>query len=246
METHICQDPQAVGKASAEKGAKLIRECLNKKAEVNVALATGTSQFETLSNLLQHDIDWAKVNIFHLDEYIGLSEDHPASFRRYIRERFVSNLLPLNSVTYIRGDAEDLKGEIKRLNHAIARQPIDVAFIGIGENAHLAFNDPPADFRVEDAYIKVKLDAKCRQQQLEEGWFNSLTEVPDYAISMSIRQILKSRHIVCSVPESRKASAVKNAVEGKVSNSCPASALQQHQSCNLYLDGGSASLLGEK
>lgn len=243
MEIHVLEDAFALGKSSAGKGGELIRKYLEKQEEVNIILATGTSQFETLRHLLQQDIDWSSVNIFHLDEYIGLEEDHPASFRKYIRERFVEKLPAIKSVHYIIGDAENPDAEVRRLNEIISHHPIDVAFIGIGENAHIAFNDPPADFMVEKAFIRVKLNEECRHQQLGEGWFHSLEEVPLYAISMSVRQILRSKHIICSVPDKRKASAVKNSVKFGVNNRYPASALQKHAHCHLFLDEGSAFLL---
>jgi glucosamine-6-phosphate deaminase len=180
--------------------------------------------------------------MFHLDEYIGLPESSPASFRKYLKERFLAKVSPLKAAHLVNGE-NDPKEECKRLNKLISEHPIDVALVGIGENGHLAFNDPPADFDTEDPYIVVELDAQCRQQQFAEGWFKSIDDVPRQAISMSIKQIGRSEHIICSVPDKRKAMAVKNSLEQPVSNLFPASILQQHADCRFYLDESSASLL---
>ena len=180
--------------------------------------------------------------MFHLDEYVGLPETHPASFRRYLKERLVERVHP-GEVHLIQGDVQDPQVECERLNRLIAGHEIDVAFVGIGENGHLAFNDPPADFRVEDAYIVLELDEACRRQQLAEGWFASLDAVPRQAISMSVRQIMKSEAIVCTVPERRKAQAVRDCLTGEVSPLRPASTLRQHERAYVFLDAEAASLL---
>lgn len=183
----------------------------------------------------------SKVTDFHLDEYIGLSQKHPASFRKYLKERFVDIVSP-KEFNYIDGEA-DAAGECSRLGELISKRPVDVAFIGIGENGHIAFNDPPADFETEEAYLIVKLDEVCRRQQLGEGWFASLDEVPDKAISMSINQIMRSKAIICSVPDLRKAKAVKDVISGPVTPDVPASVLQLHNAAWIFLDRDSASLL---
>jgi glucosamine-6-phosphate deaminase len=189
------------------------------------------------------DIAWNRVTAFHLDEYVGMPITHPASFRKYLWERFVSRLpLPLAAFHYIDGEA-DPAGQCRTLSTAISEFTIDVAFVGIGENGHLAFNDPPADFQTTEPYIVVNLDEACRRQQLGEGWFKSLDEVPRQAISMSCRQILKSRAIIASVPDQRKAAAVKATVEGAISPRMPASILHKHPECAIFLDPDSASLL---
>ena len=197
-----------------------------------------------LSELVKADLDWSKVGAFHLDEYIGVPVSHPASFRKYLRERFVDRVPGLKSFTFVDGENPDPSRECERLGKLIGKVTIDVAFVGIGENGHLAFNDPPADFDTDAAYLVVTLDEACRRQQLGEGWFASLSEVPTSAISMGIRQILKSRTIVCTVPDGRKAKAVKATVEGKVTNMVPASILQLHNDCHLFLDQAAAALLG--
>ncbi len=237
------KDTEAMGRAAANVAARLLREAIQQKGRAAFIAATGMSQFGFLQALIaEPDIAWNKTTMFHLDEYIGFSADHPASFRRYLRERFTSKV-PIATVHFVEGDARDLKQELARLNGLIAATPIDAAFVGIGENGHLAFNDPPADFTTETPYIIVKLDEACRKQQFGEGWFKTLDEVPREAISMTVRQIMKSAHIICTVPEQRKAKAVQACLEGPVSPQFPASILRTHPSCHLFLDPASASLL---
>ena len=238
MKTEIFKTKEELGQAAARHGAELVNKAITQNGVANIIVATGASQFEMLASLIREDIDWSKVTAFHLDEYIGLPMTHPASFRKYLKERFVSKV-PLKEFYYINGE-EDVNAECSRLNALIAQFPIDVAFVGIGENGHLAFNDPPADFDIKDPYIEVDLDDDCRKQQLGEGWFNSFEEVPKKAISMSIQQILKSEHIICSVPDKRKANAVKNVVFGEVTVDVPASILQTHPQTTIYLDEGSS------
>lgn len=243
MNIVISDNPVELGKVSAAAASEGIINAIKEKGQANVILATGASQFETLKNLVEDkNIEWSKVVMFHLDEYIGLPETAPASFRKYLKERFLNLVSPLKASYLVNGET-DPEGECKRLNQIIAEHPIDVALVGIGENGHLAFNDPPADFDTESPYIIVDLDEKCRLQQFNEGWFPSLAEVPKKAISMSIKQICKSKFIICSVPDSRKAEAVKNTLENKVSNIDPASILQTHANCLFFLDKSSASLL---
>jgi glucosamine-6-phosphate deaminase len=235
---------EEMGDAAAEAGAEKMRKALQERGEVNIIVATGASQFEVLEALTRESgIDWAKVTVFHLDEYVGLSIGHPASFRKYLKERFEDCLPgPVRAFHYINGE-EDAGAECARVGELISEAPIDVAFVGIGENGHLAFNDPPADFETESPYLVVDLDEDCRKQQFGEGWFPSLDAVPEKAISMSVRQIMKSGSIICTVPDERKAEAVRNAMEGKVSPEVPASILQEHGDCCLYLDSPAVSLL---
>jgi glucosamine-6-phosphate deaminase len=233
-----------MGLAAAEAGANLIRQALAARGEATIIVATGASQFEMLAALVeQPDIAWHRVTAFHLDEYVGLPLDHPASFRKYLWERFVSRLpLPLASFHYLNGES-DAVAECGRVGALIAAKSIDVAFVGIGENGHLAFNDPPADFSTEQPYLIVELDEACRRQQLGEGWFPTLEAVPTQAISMSIRQILKSRALIVTVPDERKAVAVQACLLGPVSNLAPASILQTHGNVTVFLDTPAASLL---
>jgi glucosamine-6-phosphate deaminase len=226
---------------AAQKCAELIRKAIAERGEANIIVATGASQFEMLSELVKENIDWNVVTGFHLDEYIGVEETHPASFRKYLKERFVS-LVSLKEFHYVNGNGAEK--ECKRLGEIISRRPIDVAFVGIGENGHLAFNDPPADFETEVSYLVVNLDENCRKQQLGEGWFPTFDDVPKQAISMSIRQIMKSEHIICSVPDERKADAVRNTIVCDVTPMVPASVLQDHPSAWLYLDKNSSAKLG--
>jgi glucosamine-6-phosphate deaminase len=239
METIISENKEELGKEASINGADLIRKAIRERGEANIIVATGASQFEMFAALVKEQIDWTKVTAFHLDEYIGLPEPHPASFRKYLRERF-ANLIPLRKFNYINGE-DDPQKECKRLKKIIRKKPVDVAFVGIGENGHLAFNDPPADFETEEPYLIVNLDEACRRQQLGEGWFASLEDVPLQAISMSIRHIMKSKAIICSVPDKRKAEAVRRTLKEPVSPEVPASVLRNHDNAWLYLDKDSSS-----
>ena len=247
MQTIIAKDKQRLGQEAARAGAELIRRSVHQRGRAYIIVATGASQFEMLAALAEEkDVPWNAVTAFHLDEYVGMPITHPASFRLYLWERFHRRLpLPLHAFHYIDGEA-DPQAECRRLGAIIKHQPIDVAFIGIGENGHVAFNDPPANFKTDKAYIVVDLDEACRRQQLGEGWFPSFEAAPKQAISMSCRQILKSGSIICSVPDERKARAVQGAVEGPVTAAVPASILQEHPDLTLYLDPASASLLKKK
>ncbi|MCA9265493.1 MAG: glucosamine-6-phosphate deaminase, partial [Planctomycetales bacterium] len=229
---------------AAAAGAKRIAHALEERGSANIIVATGASQFEMLSALVQlPGIPWNYVTAFHLDEYVGLPMTHPASFRLYLWQRFVSRLpLPLHAFHYLNAEA-DCEAECARVSELIEDATIDVAFIGIGENAHIAFNDPPADFETKQPYLVVDLDDACRRQQHGEGWFPTLEDVPKQAISMSVDRIMKSHAIVCTVPDERKAKAVRDAVQCPVTPDIPASILQQHPQCTLYLDRPAASQL---
>ncbi|MBS4070783.1 MAG: glucosamine-6-phosphate deaminase [Algoriphagus sp.] len=243
MTVSISPNSLDLGQKAGKIGAELIRKAISTQGFANIILATGTSQFETLKQLsAEKDIDWSKVVVFHLDEYLGLSITHPASFRKYLVERFFNHVPQLKAYHLIDGE-NDPEKECERLSTLIQNHPIDVAFVGIGENGHLAFNDPPADFETEKPYLVVNLDHACRMQQFGEGWFPNLEAVPTQAISMSIRQIMKSKSIICSVPDLRKAQAVKDCLKGEISNLHPASILQEHQDCQILLDQPASSLL---
>jgi glucosamine-6-phosphate deaminase len=241
MEIIISETKPELGKKAAQKGGGLIRRSIAENGEANIIVATGASQFEMLKELVKQDIDWSLVTGFHLDEYIGLSEKHPASFRKYLKERFVDIVSP-KEFHYVNGNNDPFE-ECARLGKLIGKKTIHVAFVGIGENGHLAFNDPPADFETEEAYLVVSLDDECRRQQMGEGWFPTINDVPEKAISMSIRQIMKSKAIICTVPDLRKAEAVKKTVRGLISPEIPASVLRQHEAAWLFLDKSSASKL---
>ncbi len=243
MDYKVFSNLNEMSKAAAANAVQTIKAAIDSEGEAHIILATGMSQIELLSTLVKETIDWSRVTAFHLDEYINLPITHPASFRKYLKERFVDKVPGIKAFHYIDVDAPDSLEECKRLGNLIDAVSIDLALVGIGENGHLAFNDPPADFESRDAFIVVDLDEQCRRQQLGEGWFPTLDAVPRQAISMSIPQIMKIKRIVCTVPNQRKAEAVKNTIEGEVSPSVPASILQQHSHCQVFLDKAAASLL---
>jgi len=244
MDLSICGTRKELGSAAAVAGAEKIREALADRDEVAIVMASAASQFEVIEALLgEADIEWDRVVLFHLDEYIGLEGDHPASFSKFLRDRFLAKLpCEVKRFHAINGSAEPMM-ECARMGGMIADRDPVVAFIGIGENGHIAFNDPPADFDAKEPYIVVELDEKCRQQQVGEGWFPDLKSVPKHAISMSVGQILKAERIICAVPDVRKASAVRGAIEEEVHPDIPATILQKHPDCRLFLDQSSASLL---
>ena len=243
MKIAVHLDPDVMAKVAADSAAQILRDAIQRRGRASFVAATGASQFNFLKYLVAAPgIAWERMTMFHLDEYIGMSADHPASFRRYLRERLTSKL-PIGTVHFIAGDAPDLAVELTQLNRAISSTSIDAAFVGIGENGHLAFNDPPADFETEHPYIIVTLDDACRRQQFGEGWFKTFDDVPREAISMTVRQIMKAAHIVCTVPDKRKAQAVKACLEGEIGPMFPASILRTHPSCHLFLDKESAGLL---
>lgn len=235
----ICPNLDALGLAAAQRAGRILRAALRIRPRASVVFATGTSQFPILQQLIRMDIPWNRVRGFHLDEYLGLPQDHPAAFGRYLRERLLQHL-PLGEFHFIDGNSADPEFECLRLGQQLTAQPIDLILLGIGENAHLAFNDPPADFQTTAAYLKVDLDDACRRQQLGEGWFPDLESVPRQAISMSIRAILSARRLICCAPEARKAAAVAAAVNGPVTPWVPASILQRHPRTWLYLDQDSS------
>lgn len=231
-----------MGVAAARLATTFIQEALENSEYINIILATGTSQFQMLDNLTKEsNIPWSRIRMFHLDEYLGIDESHPASFRKYLTERVINQISSLKEYHLIQGDALDPLIECDRLNKIISQYQIDVAMVGIGENGHLAFNDPPADFETTTPYIIVELDQACRQQQLDEGWFDSFDDVPTRAITMSIQQILKSKAIVCTVPGERKAQAVNKTVYSEMDHNVPASILRKHNNVTLLLDKHSAN-----
>ena len=242
MIVHTYSDSFAMSAAAAEHAARAIREAIAVRGSARIIAATGTSQVLFLDALgVLPGVDWTRVELFHLDEYVGISIAHPASFRRFLLDRFISKA-GIGSYHLLDAEHEELRAA-DAVGRELVSAPIDVAFVGIGENGHLAFNDPPADFITDDPYIIVTLDEASRRQQVGEGWFASIDEVPSRAISMSVRQILKSLEIICVVPEARKAAAVKACLEGEVSPMAPASVLRTHPKVSVYLDRDSASLL---
>lgn len=243
MDIEIHSSKQVLGQSAAAEGASAINAILAKAGEATIVLATGASQFEMLEALVQCDVDWSRVTAFHLDEYVGLSASHPASFRRYLRERVLDQLPNFGRFVMIEGDANELEAEVAHLNRTLSARRLDVCFAGIGENCHLAFNDPPADFATVAPYLIVNLDEACRHQQQREGWFDRLEEVPQRAISMSIREIMRSERLILCISDTRKAIAVRDALEGEITPYHPASIVQRHGNVSIHLDAPAAKLL---
>ncbi len=238
----VFDDKHSLGRAAAQQAAEALRREIQNNGQARMVAASAASQFELLDALTSAPgIAWERVELFHLDEYIGLPATHPASFRNYLRARLIDKV-GITQAHLLDGE-RDPADVIREVGDALQKAPIDVALVGIGENGHLAFNDPPADFETEEPYIVVTLDEACRNQQLSEGWFASLAEIPRQAISMSICQILKSREIICAVPDARKAQAVAACLEGEISPRAPASILRTHPNTTVYLDKNSAALL---
>jgi glucosamine-6-phosphate deaminase len=245
MKVKIYPDRATMSRVAAEHAAQSLRNAIERRGEARIIAATGASQLPFLEVLTATPgIDWARVEMFHLDEYVGLRSEHPASFRKYLLDHLVKKTgIPRYHLLDGEHDPARVAQEVGR---QLAAAPVDVAFAGIGENGHLAFNDPPADFETDQPYIVVTLDEACRRQQVGEGWFASLSDVPAQAISMSVRQILKSREIICAVPDARKAAAVRACLEGEISPAAPASILRTHANTTVYLDHDSAALLSAR
>jgi glucosamine-6-phosphate deaminase len=238
----VFKDKRALGRAASEQAADALRDAILDRRRARIVVATGASQLEFLDALTKReDIDWQRVEMFHLDEYIGLPITHPASFRNYLLKNFIRKT-GLTKYHLLDGDG-DAREAAQRTGESLNAAPIDIAFVGIGENGHLAFNDPPADFESDEPYLIVSLDDACRQQQVGEGWFADISEVPRQAISMSVRQIMKAREILVVVPDARKAEAVRLCCEGEIGPMAPASILRTHAGATVYLDEESASLL---
>lgn len=239
MQVHISQTANELGVAAAAKAAEVLKDRIANQGGARIVLSTGASQFTFFDALSKHAIDWSKVDMFHLDEYVDLPESHAASFRKYLRERFLS-FAPVANAYFVSGEG-DVAANIAVLTAEIRKAPIDLALIGIGENAHIAFNDPPADFNTDAAYRVVDLDDACKTQQVREGWFASLDEVPKQAITMTVRQILSSATIISCVPHAVKANAIRSALREGVTDTVPASILKTHADWWLFLDEASAS-----
>jgi glucosamine-6-phosphate deaminase len=244
LQISIYDSPRSMGNAAADFVAQNLNESIWKKGSANLILATGTSQFSFLEALKEKEIDWQKITVFHLDEYLGISEQHPASFRKYLRERILDEVAP-NKIYFLNGDVEDLDKEMNDYSDQLKEHPIDIACIGIGENGHIAFNDPPvADFKDAKLVKLVALDDACRNQQLGEGWFPSLEDVPKQALTLTIPAIMACKVISCVVPDARKAEAVYNTLYKEISTDFPASILRKHPNTRLFLDQDSASKIG--
>jgi len=239
MQINICNDANDLGAKAAKLASARLNEAIFKYGEARLVVSTGSSQFETLQALTKEKTDWTRVEVFHLDEYIGLPLSHAASFRKYLYERFI-NLVPVKRFHSV--DVEgNIEEKIASLSARIREKPIDLGLIGIGVNGHIAFNDPPADFSTRDAYIIVTLDEQCRLQQVGEGWFGSLSDVPEKAVSMTPWQILQCRTIISCVPHKVKSTAVRNSLINHVTEVIPATILKTHKDFYLFLDRNSAS-----
>ncbi len=242
MQLHVFDDAKSTGQAAGKLAAEKLRQLLELNQTVRMVVATGASQFDVLNELTAaQDVDWKRVHAFHLDEYVGLPKSHPASFCHYLIDRFVSKV-PLASMTFLDG-TDDPHAMCTRAGTLLTAAPIDLGLVGIGENGHLAFNDPPADFETKEPYLVVKLDEACRKQQVGEGWFATLNDVPTHAISMSVSQIMQIRTLICTVPDERKAVAVQKTIEGPVSPDVPASILTKHPDVTLFCDRAAISRL---
>jgi glucosamine-6-phosphate deaminase len=242
MVVRVYEDKTSLGRAAAEQAGVSLRQAIQEGGRARIIAATGASQFEFLDALTAMPaIEWPRVEMFHLDEYVGLPASHPASFRKYLLERLI-NKTGITKYHFLDGEG-DVPAVVRRVSRELTAAPVDIAFVGIGENGHLAFNDPPANFQTEEPYIIVDLDEPCRRQQVGEGWFANLSEVPKRAMSMSVRQILKAREILCVVPDARKARAVKSSLEGQISPLAPASILRTHPNTTVFLDKLSSALL---
>lgn len=241
MIINISNDATELGFKAARFVAGKLNEAIEQKGEARIVVSTGSSQFETIQSLLQEKVDWTRIEVFHLDEYIGLPVTHAASFRKYLYDRFITHvqIMKFHSVDV----EDDISQKIKLLALEIRKKPIDIGLIGIGVNGHIAFNDPPADFETRDAYIIVNLDDQCRKQQVDEGWFRSFEEVPSSAVSMTPWQIMQCKTIVSCVPHKVKAVAVKNTLVNSLTNIVPATMLKQHNDFHLYLDNNSVSAI---
>src|SRR5438105_27973 len=242
MIVRVFEAKASLSKAAAEQASAAVRSAIHDRGYARIIAATGTSQLDFLDALTNaRNIDWQRVEMFHLDEYVGLPITHPASFRKYLLERLIRKT-GITQYHFLDGEGNP-HAVAKKVGNELRSKPVDIAFAGIGENGHLAFNDPPADFQTEEPYLVVDLDAACRQQQVNEGWFAKLADVPARAISMSIRQLLRVKQILVVVPEARKARAVKSCFEGEISPMAPASILRTHPNATVYLDRDSAALL---
>jgi len=242
----ILADKAGAGKAAATQAIPIVAQAVRTKGQARIIVGTGASQLELVQCLVESpDLDWRSIEVFHMDEYVGLASDHPASFRGWLREHVVEKA-PVKQVHYLSGEVEDLQAECRRYGEEIARSPIDVVFIGFGENGHIAFNDPHvADFRDPLPVKRVEMDRVCRMQQVGEGAFPDLESVPREALTLTIPTLFECEHLICTVPEQRKAEAVRKAILGEVTPDCPASIVRTHPRCWIFLDGDSASLLDE-
>jgi glucosamine-6-phosphate deaminase len=242
MQINLYKNAHETSRHAAEAAGVWLNQCISEKGKARIVLSTGASQFDFFEHFVQQDINWSAIEMFHLDEYLGLPDYHPASFRKYLKERFVSRV-SLGKVHLVDGDINQVESTLKRLEQLASEEPLDLGLIGIGVNAHIAFNDPPADFHARSFYKIVDLDDDCKLQQVGEGWFASLSEVPTQAISMTVQGIMSCNKIISVVPHKVKAIAIKQTLGSEITNLIPATILKSHPNWSLYLDDNSASLL---
>jgi glucosamine-6-phosphate deaminase len=245
LRVRVFPDPRALAAAAAADASAHLRDAIAARGVAHAMFATGNSQFEFLDALVLDDtIDWTSVIGFHMDEYVGIGANHPASFRRYLRERLVERV-PFAAFHFLEGDAVDVDAECERYSTLLRDHPLDLCCLGIGENGHLAFNDPPvADFDDPLDVKVVELDEACRRQQVGEGHFPDIPTVPTHAITVTIPALLRASTVLAIVPEARKAEPVRRTLEGPISTACPATILRRQRHATLYLDVDSASGLG--
>jgi glucosamine-6-phosphate deaminase len=239
----LSENDKILGKKAAEHIASSLNQAIEKKGSARVIFSTGASQFTMFENLFESDIDWTKIEFFHLDEYIGIDENHPASFIKYLKERFIGKLKTNLKKVHFVDTSVGAEAIMEQLAKEITAAPVDLGVIGIGENAHIAFNDPPADFDCEDPFKIVTLDEGCRRQQHGEGWFKTLEDVPETAVTMTVKQIMKCEQIISVVPYKVKAKAVHDTLNSELTNMIPATILKNHPNWTLYLDSESASMI---
>ena len=242
LHVEVHEDGAVLARAAAADVAGLLAKTVEERGSANAMFATGNSQLAFVDALVAAAVPWENLTVFHMDEYVGVGPDHPAGFQRWIRER-IADRVPAHAVHYLDGLAEP-EGECLRYASLLRRHPVDVCVLGIGENGHLAFNDPPvADFDDPLDVKVVELDVACRRQQVGEGHFPSVDAVPTHAMTVTVPALLRAGVVIAVVPEYRKAVPVRDALLGPVSTACPASALRTARNARLYLDGGSAGLL---
>lgn len=244
MKVVVKKTAELAGIYAADCAAQALNAAISEGGSARIVLSTGASQFPFFEEIVKRDVDWTRVEMFHLDEYVGIAEDHPASFKKYLLERF-ANKVPLKAAHFVDGSG-DVAANIARLTEELRAAPVDVGLIGIGENAHIAFNDPPADFESEDAYIVVDLDEKCKMQQVREGWFADADAVCKSAVSMTCSEIMKCKKIICLVPYAVKAKAIRATLTSDVTNLVPATLLKEHADCTVVCDEDSVSLVPEE
>ena len=241
MKVKLYETTAAMGEAAAEQAAEVLKQAIAKNGSARLLLSTGASQFAFFEAFVKKDVDWKKVEMFHLDEYVGISKNHPASFNRYLRERFIDKVHP-GKYHLIDGE-KDPEATIKEITELLDRKQVDLGLIGIGENAHIAFNDPPADFADKRAYKVVDLADRCLQQQIGEGWFKTKEECYKQAISMTCDRIMQCKTIISVVPYAVKAEAIYATLTSPLSENVPATLLKNHADTTVYIDKDSASML---